>query len=87
DGVYAFAVTSNDGSVLEIDDLLVVDNDGGHGARRITGRIGLRRGVHRWRLLYFQLGGGRALRVEWQPPEQPWRAIPAQFFYHCSGRE
>jgi hexosaminidase len=65
DDFYQFAVESDDGSVLEIDDEVVVDNDGIHGSRVVTGHIPLRQGVHKFKLRYFQSQGGATLRVGW----------------------
>jgi hexosaminidase len=65
DDFYQFAVESDDGSVLEIDDEVVVDNDGNHASRMVTGHIPLRQGVHKFRLRYFQSEGGAMLRVSW----------------------
>ena len=65
DDFYEFAVESDDGSVLEIDDEVVVDNDGIHGSRVVTGHIPLRQGVHKFKLRYFQSQGGATLRVNW----------------------
>jgi hexosaminidase len=65
DDFYQFAVESDDGSVLEIDDEVVVDNDGIHGSRVVTGHIPLRQGVHKFKLRYFQAQGGATLRVSW----------------------
>src|SRR5207302_7210547 len=65
DDFYQFAVESDDGSVLEIDDEVVVDNDGIHGSRVVTGHIPLRQGAHKFKLRYFQAQGGATLRVSW----------------------
>ncbi len=65
DDFYQFAVESDDGSVLEIDDEVVVDNDGIHGSRVVTSHIPLRQGVHKFKLRYFQAQGGATLRVSW----------------------
>jgi len=63
DDFYQFAVDSDDGAVLEIDDEVVVDNDGNHAPQRIVGHIPLRRGLHKFRLRYFQSGGGATLGI------------------------
>jgi len=63
DDVYRFGVTSNDGSRLYIADKLVVDNDGPHGAYEKEGEIALKSGWHKIELLYYQAGGGKALKV------------------------
>jgi uncharacterized RmlC-like cupin family protein len=51
---YRFAITSDDGAKLWIDDHLVIDNDGIHPPRDADGEIDLARGVHRIRVAYFQ---------------------------------
>jgi hexosaminidase len=61
--VYSFSVLSDDGSRLLIDDKLVVNNDGLHGAYEKSGEIALKAGQHKIELLYFQTGGGKALKV------------------------
>jgi hypothetical protein len=53
-GVYRFALTSDDGAQLYIDDQLVVDNDGVHPPRTQEGEVELSGGVHRLRVPYFQ---------------------------------
>ena len=65
DGYYQFAVESDDGAVLEIDEEVVVENDGNHGPRLVSGHIPLRRGFHKVRLKYFQSEGGATLTVRW----------------------
>jgi hexosaminidase len=65
DDFYRFVVESDDGSVLEVDDEVVVDNDGNHPSRVVTGHIPLRQGVHKLKLKYFQAEGGAVLRVSW----------------------
>jgi hexosaminidase len=62
DGVYTFALTSDDGSVLYIDDELVVDNDGGHGPIEKLGMIALEAGHHPLEIRYSQGSGGKELR-------------------------
>jgi hexosaminidase len=65
DSFYRFAIESDDGSVLRIDDEVVVDNDGDHGPRLVTGHVPLRRGLHKISLRYFQAEGGGTLSVGW----------------------
>lgn len=68
DGVYLFATKSDDGSVLFIDDVKVVDNDGSHAAMRAFGRIALQRGFHKYKLYYFEDYEGEELVWEWKVP-------------------
>jgi hypothetical protein len=71
-GVYKFTLTSDDGSKLYIDDLLVIDNDGVHGTIAKEGSVTLAEGVHRIRVSYFQGPGyAVALVLEVQAPMMP----------------
>ncbi|MBO9151100.1 family 20 glycosylhydrolase [Chitinophaga sp. GCM10012297] len=62
-GLYEFKTNSDDGSVLAIDDELIVDNDGEHGAVEKTGMVPLLKGYHKIRLQYFNVGGDQSLQV------------------------
>jgi hypothetical protein len=53
-GEYQFQLTSDDGAKLFIDDELVIDVDGVHGAREGSGRIQLNAGRHTVHVPYFQ---------------------------------
>jgi hypothetical protein len=69
-GLYGFALTSDDGSRLYIDDEIVVDNDGIHPVATHSGIVELSGGIHKIRVQYFQ-----ELRVfstdEYKPPANP----------------
>jgi alpha-L-fucosidase len=64
DGLYKFALTSDDGSLLDLDGQNVVDNDGLHGAETQTGVVALRAGWHKFRLRYFNKTGSAALSLK-----------------------
>lgn len=86
-GVYRFALTSDDGARLYIDDALVVDNDGTHPPATVTEGRTLAGGIHRIRVSYFQgprfqvalvlevAAEGEQMRVfstdEFKPPPNP----------------
>jgi len=53
-GLYGFALTSDDGSRLYIDDQMVVDNDGIHPIATHSGIVELSGGIHTIRIQYFQ---------------------------------
>jgi hypothetical protein len=53
-GLYRFALTSDDGSRLDIDDQSVVDNDGVHPVDTKYGTVDLAGGIHKIRVQYFQ---------------------------------
>lgn len=58
DGIYTFALLSDDGSILTIDGNTVVDNDGPHSPREIIGQKALAKGLHPIELKYFDHNGG-----------------------------
>ena len=53
-GLYRFALVSDDGSRLYIDDREIIDNDGIHPAERRGGSVDLSGGIHQIRVSYFQ---------------------------------
>ncbi len=63
-GKYTFRLTSDDGSELFIDDALVIDHDGLHGATDKDGTIELTAGMHALRVNFFEAGGGQELHAE-----------------------
>ncbi|MDZ7374309.1 MAG: PA14 domain-containing protein [candidate division KSB1 bacterium] len=81
-GVYVFSLTSDDGSRLKIDDQLVVDNDGLHGARTRSGAIALEEGLHAIRLDYFQKRGGKTLELSVEGPGIPKQPVPPGMLFH-----
>jgi hypothetical protein len=82
DGVYEFAISSDDGSRLYISDTLLVDNDGLHGDGEISGLIGLKAGYHRIAIDMFQCKGGEALAVTVAGPTMRKQPIPAEMLRH-----
>jgi hypothetical protein len=54
EGRYHFALVSDDGSKLYVDDKKIIDNDGLHGELKEFGSVKLKSGVHRIRVSYFQ---------------------------------
>jgi len=51
---YAFRLTSDDGTKLDIDGKTVIDNDGVHSSRTADGTVDLQAGPHAIRVEYFQ---------------------------------
>ena len=67
-GSYTFRLTSDDGSRLLIDDTLVINHDGLHGATAKDGTITLTTGYHALRIDHFERGGGQQITLEWRTP-------------------
>ena len=86
-GNFRFALMSDDGSKLYIDDRLVIDNDCQHPPEEKASEIALAGGIHRIRVSYFQgprfqvalvlaiSGQGERRRIfnmqEFKPPQNP----------------
>lgn len=81
DGQYSFYTTSDDGSVLYIDNKLVVDNDGLHSARERSGTIGLRAGKHLIAVGFFQQDWDKSLSVSYEGPGITKQAIPYSLLF------
>ena len=67
-GSYEFILTSDDGSDLRINDQLVVNNDGLHGNKRVSGKIKLEAGNHTIKVGYFNKNDRGSLYVGWKGP-------------------
>ncbi len=76
-GAWTFRTTSDDGSRLLIDGVVVVDNDGLHGATEVARTITLDAGPHAIEVQFFEASGGDVLVVEWEGPGTPREVIPA----------
>jgi len=86
-GEYRWELTSDDGSMLFIDDKLVIDNGGLHAPVTLRGKVQLSGGIHSIRVPYFQgikytvalvlkvAGPGQSFRVfsteDFKPPANP----------------
>jgi hypothetical protein len=81
-GSYEFFIQSNDGSRLFLDNQVVVDHDGSHGAdSEKSGKISLGEGLHDIKLQYFQAGGGMFLEVRYAGPETEKQSVPATILF------
>ena len=84
DGQYTFYTTSDDGSVLYIDDVPVVDNNAIQSATEKLGTIGLKAGKHAISVGYFQAAGENVLSVSYAGPGISKQVIPASVLYTIS---
>ncbi|MFC5924370.1 ricin-type beta-trefoil lectin domain protein [Micromonospora vulcania] len=68
-GSYAFRLSSDDGSKLTIDNTVVINHDGLHGATPPKeGTVTLTAGLHPLRIDHFERAGGQQITLEWKPP-------------------
>jgi len=83
DGLYEFALASDDGSTMDVGGTRVVSNDGAHGEETRTGMIALRAGLHPVTVRYFQGGGGAALSLRYRRGNEAWSLVPAGWLVHA----
>lgn len=77
-GNYTFFTSSDDGSKLFVNNVLVVNNDGTHGCNeRASSTINLSAGTYPIKALMFENGGGECLTVRWQGPGISKNEIPS----------
>ncbi|HHT9112839.1 MAG: hypothetical protein HZA47_02055 [Planctomycetes bacterium] len=77
-GIYTFKLTSDDGSWLYIDDILVIDNGGNHATKPVAGMVALEPGKHKIMIKYFDAGGGAIINMTWVPPGGVEGKIPVE---------
>ena len=68
DGIWSFYTKSDDGSALYIDGVCVVNNDGSHSAVSVEGSLPMEKGLHPYKLLYFDDYEGQELSWGWKAP-------------------
>ena len=79
---YQFSTASDDGSMLYIDNQVVVNNDGDHGMEEKTGLAFLQRGWHSVKIVFFNSGGATGLEVKYGPVGGVMQEIPAGMMAH-----
>ena len=58
DGVYTFSLLSDDGSILKLDNQVLIENDGLHSPAERSAQVALAAGLHKLVLSYFDYFGG-----------------------------
>ena len=81
DGVYTFSTVSDDGTRLTINNQVIVENDGIHGALSSSGKIKLKKGKYPILLDYFEGNYGELLKVEISGPGILKQSIPISMLY------
>jgi len=80
--VYAFFLSSDDGSRLTIDGLKTLDFDGTHGMGDKRMDIALEKGLHKISLQYFQHGGGSGLKLDWKQTGKERKTVDKSMLSH-----
>ena len=81
-GVYQFATKSDDGSVVYIDEKLIVNNDDIHALKYVSAIIPLETGFRNIRIRYFDGGGGAIMELFWTPPGGKESIVPGSVLFH-----
>jgi hypothetical protein len=79
--VFTYYTSSDDGSRLYIDDHLIVDNDGLHGALERLGFMNMTTGLHDIVVTYFDGADSDSLVVSWEGPGISKAVIPDGVLY------
>jgi len=83
DGIWTFFTKSDDGSVLYIDGQCVVNNDGSHSAVVVEGQLPVEKGLHSYKLLYFEDYEGQELSWGWKAPgAEEFSAVPSSRLFY-----
>jgi len=83
EGDYAFALFSDDGSVLALDGSTAIDHDGLHVYNSQSASVHLSAGLHPVRVSFFDNGGSAGLELHWTPPGGTEEVVPASCFLHA----
>jgi glucose/arabinose dehydrogenase len=83
DGTWTFYTSSDEGSQLLIGNAVVVNNDGLHTVREVSGTIGLARGKHAFTVTFFEQLGAASIITRWAGPGIGKRVIPNTAFYRA----
>jgi len=80
-GTYTFYLNSGDGSIMWIDDSLLVNNDGQHGPTEVSASTSLTKGMHKIEVGYFNNTGEKFFEVNWSGPGISKQEIPENVLY------
>jgi alpha-L-fucosidase len=81
-GIYDFYTESDDGSLLFIDEQLIIDNNGNHGMEEKTGKAILEKGMHKIKMIYYDGAGDNGLKVSFNVSGQNKLELPAAVLFH-----
>jgi len=84
DGVYVFHLSSDDGSKLYFSKDVLIDNDGLHSRKEVSGEIALAKGMHAIRIIFFENTGGNYLNLSREGPGIDKETVPASRLFHVN---
>ena len=83
-GLYGLRLTSDDGSLLFLDDQLVINHDGPHSAVGKSTFAWLEQRTYDLVVRWYEGGGDGVLKLEWQRPGGQWELIPTSALSHTA---
>lgn len=86
-GNWTFYLNSDDGAILWLDDIEIVNNQGEHGITERAGTAWLDAGLHDLKNEFFEHGGWAGLTLSWEGPNQTKQVVPSSAFYRGTGDE
>lgn len=81
DTQFKLYLTSDDGSLLKLNDITVINNDGLHGAGTKVSGIRAVDGLYDLTLFFFDAGGASSLKLEYESDTVSRRPVPAAWLY------
>ena len=81
DQKFRLFLSSDDGSILKLNGVTVINNDGLHGEGTKASGIRAVDGLYDFELLFFDAGGAASLRLEYESDTVTRRPIPASWLY------
>ena len=81
-GSYGFAIESDDGSRLFIDDALLINNDGLHAMKKMSAVSALSAGMHKVMIEFFEASGQAGLKFYWTPPAIAEQIVPSSALFY-----
>ena len=80
-GEYKFSLEADDGAVMKIAGVELLDNDGSHSLKKVKGYIQLTKGFHPIELHYFDDYDEQELRLKWTVPGGQETLIPTAAYF------
>jgi len=80
-GEYKFSVESDDGAILKISGVELLNNDGSHSMKKVTGSMQLTKGFHPLEILYFDDSEEQELRLFWATPGKTMVEIGSENYF------
>lgn len=80
-GNYTFYLTSDDGSRLFINNEEIINNDGLHSNKEVSGKVFLDKGLIPFKIFYFEMTGAQNLKVEFEGPGIKRMILPANLLF------